>query len=857
MKRYRSIRLTAAIVTVALLAACAPMLFRPVVRADVADNIARLSEWQRDFLRVVSSLSLKDAFDNRDENGNHVFASMTAGQSLYEGGWARYGISVIANNQFGIKAYSSWKGKVFDNKTYMVYDSYETLASIEGADYARHCNLWRAYDTWDESVADHSALFYNEKKYAKLLQAVDYKDAARKVVEAGYCSDNGYDRNLIKVIEDYGLDALDGVTPDEYGIVGMIMDRSRAVIGIGETIPLTASAYPDPVIPEPDESGSEPEETSETGESSNAGPDESSGDESGAEHGNESDGSSGEGPGQGGSSDPEPAVFVPTVVWASNAETVASVDENGNVTGHAQGIALITATYNGKEAACLVCVGTNAFVIDSDTALYSKADPDSDSLGKVSRGMPVSILEKTPFADADGTDYYYVRATTSKGKLLNGYLPIRRVYPLGREVTSMHMETVVHMKTGESREMTYQIYPVTAEDKTVRWSSSDKNVVTVTDSGVLTAEGKGNAVVTATASGGVTVRIIVNVDLEALTGISTTALKLRENPSLDSDYYGIIAGCTHMSVLKGPVDGWFYVQTELISNAVKYGYCLAQYVEVDGELPIGIEAQDPELPEVPIDPDEPGGTEGRKRSAYVSVDTILNVRDKPGTSGKIICRLPDRTEVVIIGEDVIVEKETKYKTWCLIRFDDPETDRETEGYACADFLVVTGELKDDDSGGTDAPTPPDDPNPPDDPTIQDPVTPYLSDDAFIWMVAPGTTADGFRIELGYMSVVIAGPDGVEKQDGDTLKTGDTAELYIGSVAVWKKTVAVMGDVTGDGAVNARDYMLVKRTALKTWELDPLQRRASSFIVPDRVGAQEYLIVKRMALGTYRFSNYPD
>ena len=61
MKRYRSIRLTAAIVTVALLAACAPMLFRPVGKADVADNIARLSEWQRDFLRVVSSLSLAPA----------------------------------------------------------------------------------------------------------------------------------------------------------------------------------------------------------------------------------------------------------------------------------------------------------------------------------------------------------------------------------------------------------------------------------------------------------------------------------------------------------------------------------------------------------------------------------------------------------------------------------------------------------------------------------------------------------------------------------------------------------------------------------------------------------------------------
>ncbi|MBP5230663.1 MAG: glucosaminidase domain-containing protein, partial [Clostridia bacterium] len=177
-------RTGAVLIAAVLLFSCASVLpgsFR--ARADVASNIQKLSGWQQSFLRVISSLALKDAYDADDGNGNHVFASITAGQALYEGGWARYGISVIANNQYGIKAYSSWKGKVFDNKTYMVYGSYQELASIQGAHYAKHCNLWRAYDSWDESVADHSALFYNEKKYAAFLKAVDYKDAARKVVE--------------------------------------------------------------------------------------------------------------------------------------------------------------------------------------------------------------------------------------------------------------------------------------------------------------------------------------------------------------------------------------------------------------------------------------------------------------------------------------------------------------------------------------------------------------------------------------------------------------------------------------------------------------------------------------------------
>ena len=845
MKHSRTyfFRTASAMLAAVLLTVCLP--FSPLsvpASADTAQNISRLSEWQRDFLRVISSLALKDAYDKQDENGNHVFASMTAGQALYEGGWARYGISVIANNQFGIKAYSSWKGKVFDNKTYMVYDSYEALAAIEGIDYAKHCNLWRAYDSWDESVSDHSALFYNEKKYAKLLQASDYKDAARKVVEAGYCSDNGYDRNLIKVIEDYGLDALDGVTADEYGVIGMIMDRSRAVIGIDETVALSASAYPEPVAPDPDPDGDGQEESgSESGEESeeSAGG-EGSGEESeesggGEESGDESGDPDVSGPDESESGNGEVEPVVLPIVWESNAPAVASVDENGNVTGLSQGIALITATYNGKEAACLVCVGTNAFVIDSDTALYSLPDPDSDSLGKVSRGMPVSVLEITPYEDPDGVDYYFVSATTSKGKLLRGYLPIRRVYPLGQEVTSLHMETVIQMKTGDVHEVAYQIYPVTAEDKTVRWHTSDGSIVAVTGDGVLTAVGKGNAIVTATAVGGVTVSIIVNVDLVALTGITTTALKLRENPDLESDYYGVIAGCTHVSVLKGPMDGWFYIQAELISNKILYGYSLSQYIEVDGQLPIGMDAEDPVQPDDPDDPPEPAG---RRRSAYVSVETVLNVRDSAGTKGKIVCRLPDRTEVVIVGEDIRLEDEKTYKNWCQIEFTDPDGETERTGYAAADFLIVTGELKDGD------PENPDDPDPIDIAGI------YQSDDDYIWMVSPGTTVGQFRSALSLRSSVLPAGSETEREDGERIRTGDAVTLYIGEIAVASKTVAVMGDVNGDGLISAQDYMLVKRTVLQTWNLEGVYSLAGSFSTPFRITAQDYVKVKRMVLGTY-------
>lgn len=812
-------RIAAVLLAVALLFLALPLL--PgwpdrTARADVTGNISRLSEWQRDFLRVISSLALKDAFDNHDDNGNRVFASVTAGQALYEGGWARYGISVVANNQYGIKAYNTWKGKVFDERTDMVYDSYETLAAIEGASYARDTSLWRAYDSWEESVADHSALFFGSKRFAQVLQATDYKDCARKIVESGYCSDNGYDRNLINVIESYGLNLLDDVTADEYGVVGLVMDNARYVLPIGESVSLTAQAYPEPVFPAPEPDGSE-------NGSDVSGPD------GGEPSGSESNESGSTEPGEGEIDEPEPNPEVNTlpVVWESNAPQVATVDENGTVTGLSQGIALITASYNGKEAACLVCVGTNAFVIDADSTLYGKSDSDSDSLGKVARGMPVLVLDSMPVTGADGVDYYAVRANTSNGKLQTGYLTSRRVYPLGRAVTSLHAETVVHMKRGDTRAVAVQIYPQSAENRTLHWKSSDPEVVSVSSDGVLTAGSKGTAIVTVTAEGGLSVQMIVNVDVEALTGITTTDLKLRENPDTDSDYYGIISGGTHVSVLRGPEDGWFYIQAEMKNNLIRYGYSLAQYIEVDGALPVGM-GTEPDPDPVPEPPTV------RKRSGYVNVDTVLNVRNSAGTTGSVVVQLPKKTEVVILGEDIYVASEKTYKNWYHISA--VYNGKTYDGYAATDFIVVTGEIVDPE------------PEPDPEPVVSD----YLTDDLYVWMIPVGTTVEEFSTHIS-LTVTVTDATGGEKEKTDLLATGDKAVFQIGSVSVYTKEIAVMGDMNGDGEVTASDYILLKRTCLQTLNPEGVYRRAGCFTDPTEISATDYLKAKRIVLGSFSLS----
>ncbi|MBP5230932.1 MAG: discoidin domain-containing protein [Clostridia bacterium] len=61
---------------------------------------------------------------------------------------------------------------------------------------------------------------------------------------------------------------------------------------------------------------------------------------------------------------------------------------------------------------------------------------------------------------------------------------------------------------------------------------------------------------------------------------------------------------------------------------------------------------------------------------------------------------------------------------------------------------------------------------------------------------------------------------------------------------------VFGDVTGDGFVNAKDYLLLKRTVLGTYTPTEAERGRMDIDGDKIVNAKDYAIVKRVALRTY-------
>ena len=119
---------------------------------------------------------------------HHIPACITLAQGLLESGAGKSSLAKEANNHFGIKCHSDWKGGTFHKDDDKVNECFRSYASAE------------------ESYEDHS-LFLLRPRYQKLfaLDIRDYKGWARGLRECGYATDPGYAPKLIKIIEDYDL----------------------------------------------------------------------------------------------------------------------------------------------------------------------------------------------------------------------------------------------------------------------------------------------------------------------------------------------------------------------------------------------------------------------------------------------------------------------------------------------------------------------------------------------------------------------------------------------------------------------------------------------------------------------------
>ncbi|SDQ01555.1 Flagellum-specific peptidoglycan hydrolase FlgJ [Mucilaginibacter sp. OK268] len=142
-----------------------------------------------------TSLSYIERFKGiaiQEMNQYGIPASITLAQGLFESGSGNSDLAKVANNHFGIKCTSDWKGKSY----------------FKDDDSANEC--FRVYDNPDDSYRDHSA-FLKRKNYARLfeLDKNDYEGWARGLKQCGYATNPKYPDLLINIIVRYHLDQYD------------------------------------------------------------------------------------------------------------------------------------------------------------------------------------------------------------------------------------------------------------------------------------------------------------------------------------------------------------------------------------------------------------------------------------------------------------------------------------------------------------------------------------------------------------------------------------------------------------------------------------------------------------------------
>lgn len=223
------------------------------------------------------------------------------------------------------------------------------------------------------------------------------------------------------------------------------------------------------------------------------------------------------------------------LVWSSSDGSVASVDEEGVVSGKSKGEAVITVTAvdGGYTAECRVRVyqpvtelrmDNRSVTVDTGediqlTATILPYDADNKSIVWSSDNPDVADVNGKGVVTGVKAGQTVIRAT-SEDEGISDFC----VVTVNQPVTgvSLSKSELSFSKIGDAEQLVASVQPADATNKELNWSSSDESVAIVSNGRVL-CSGYGSAIVyVTTVDGGYMASCVVTAD-DSLTGIDGVA----------------------------------------------------------------------------------------------------------------------------------------------------------------------------------------------------------------------------------------------------------------------------------------------------------------------------------------------
>lgn len=160
---------------------------------------------KNEFIPTIAPLVVAE----NNKRGKPLYPSVVIAQAICESGWGQSKIMMKANAIFGIKATSSWKGKVYNANTQECYD---------GINYTNINACFRAYNSLTESISDYFDLILGSSRYQGAINTSSPLECITAIKNGGYATSPTYINTIMSIINSNNLTKYDNLEDVENSV---------------------------------------------------------------------------------------------------------------------------------------------------------------------------------------------------------------------------------------------------------------------------------------------------------------------------------------------------------------------------------------------------------------------------------------------------------------------------------------------------------------------------------------------------------------------------------------------------------------------------------------------------------------